>query len=71
MRLSYVVPKGRKITIADDTPCCIVADEFMTRGGDGYPADFFAGLQEVTACDLPFTTDAFINYLGSFKTIGN
>lgn len=71
VRLSYVGPKGRKVTIADDTPCSIVADEFMTRGGDGYPEDFFSALQEVTAYDLPFTTDAFINYLGSFKTIGN
>ena len=60
----------RKAAIADDTPCYLVVDEFITKGGDGYAPELFPEGKEVKSCDLPHTTDAFINYLNTFKIIG-
>ena len=70
VRLFYKGPSGRRVEIKDNTPCTIVADEFMTKGGDGYSPDFFPVSQEISTGSLPPTTDAFINYLKLFKTIG-
>lgn len=70
IRLSYAGPEGSRTAIADDTPCYLVVDEFITKGGDGYAPELFPEGKEVKNCDLPHTTDAFINYLDTFKIIG-
>lgn len=49
--------------VKDKTPCILVADEFITNGGDGYDPAFFASLQEVNVENMPATTEAFIAYL--------
>lgn len=67
--IAYVSPNGERRAIADDTPCIVVADEFMVNGGDGYGSTYFPASQDVTPQDIPATTDAFINYLKTFKTL--
>ncbi len=64
LKLWYVTPAGRKVRIKDSTPVTIVADEFISNGGDGYSTDFFPPTQREVV-DLPTATDAFINYLRS------
>lgn len=64
--LTYVSPRGKCISIKEKTSCIVVADEFITNGGDGYSPSFFPKAQEIKAECMPATTDAFINYL---KTI--
>lgn len=66
--LAYVGPDGVSRPIGPDTPCILVADEFIVNGGDGYAPAFFPAAQEVKA-DMPATTDAFINYLKTFTTL--
>ena len=34
---------GQAMEIADDTPCVVVLDAFITNGGDGYDASLFTG----------------------------
>lgn len=58
-----------RIPIADNTPCILVADEFMVHGGDGYDPDFFRALQPVEVEGMPATTDAFIDYLRQFPLL--
>ena len=70
--LAYILPgteSPKTLPIEDKTPCYLVADEFITNGGDGYSAAFFSSLQEVKADGLPFTTDAFIEYLKQLPAI--
>lgn len=65
-RIAYMAPgddNGRPVLIKDGTPCILVADEFITNGGDGYDAAFFASLRELRVEGMPATTDAFIEYL--------
>ena len=69
VKLTYKTPKGKVISIKDNTRCILVADSFITDGGDGYSKEFFSSLKPLDASRLPFTTDAFINYLKTFKTI--
>lgn len=69
VKLTYKSPKGKVIPIKDITRCILVADSFITDGGDGYSKEFFSSLKQLDNSRLPFTTDAFINYLRTFKTI--
>ena len=48
----------------------LVADEFITTGGDGYSPSFFPAKQEVKQEGMPSTTDAFVQYLKAQKFIG-
>lgn len=66
--LTYVSPQGRRVPLKKEGKYILVADEFITTGGDGYSPDFFPPGQELKA-DLPATTDAFINYLRQQKSI--
>lgn len=67
--ITYVQPETRqRVPVADDTECYLVADEFMSNGGDGYSPDFFPAADEVPAT-MPNATDAFINYLMTLKSI--
>lgn len=61
-RLFCTAPSGERMEIKDNTPLIIVADEFMTTGGDGYSPDFFPPEAHLPIA-LPAITDAFINYL--------
>ena len=47
----------------------VVADDFMTHGGDGYAPALFPDTLEMKVEGLPATTDAFINYLKTLPTI--
>ena len=68
--LSYVSAQGKRTPIKPQSKCYLVADEFITNGGDGYSTDFFPVKQEVKVAHLPATTDAFINYLRQQPSIG-
>lgn len=61
--LTYVSPNGKRIKIKGKKRYILVADEFITTGGDGYAPSFFPTEQEIKDVILPATTDAFINYL--------
>lgn len=63
-RLFCASPRGERMEIKDDTPLVIVADDFMSTGGDGYSTDFFPEAQRLPL-QLPTITDAFIHYLKS------
>ncbi len=67
-RLTYVSPKGKRTVVKAKGQYFVAADDFMTHGGDGYSPSLFPDNQEVKAEGMPFTTDAFVNYLrgGSF-----
>lgn len=67
--LAYTGPSGQSVPLHDDTPCLLVTDEFITTGGDGYPPALFPAAQETHVEGLPATTDAFIQYLQTFKTL--
>lgn len=69
VRLFYVGPDGKRQALADDARCYLVADEFITTGGDGYATDLFPQTQEIDAQALPATTDAFIQYLDTFDVL--
>ncbi len=62
-RLTYVSPEGRRVKIKDKKRYILVADDYMTTGGDGYAPSFFPKASEIKPEGLPTTTDAFINYL--------
>ena len=66
-RLWINLPSGRK-AIADKTPLILVADEYMTTGGDGYLPAQFPAAQEVKI-PMASSTDAFITYLQSLPNI--
>lgn len=59
----YSGPNGKRQVIQPKGKYIIVTDEFITSGGDGYDPALFPEKQEVKTEGLPFTTDAFINYL--------
>lgn len=67
--LTYVSPQGKRIRLKPNKKYWLVADDFMTHGGDGYSADFFPDAQEEKVEGMSFTTDAFINYLREQKEI--
>lgn len=62
LALYYIAPSGRKTKIKDDTSLIIVADDYISNGGDGYSTDFFPKDKRQDAA-MPAATDAFINYL--------
>ena len=62
-QLSYVSPQGKRTVLQPKKKYYLVADEFITNGGDGYAPSFFPTKQEIKVANLPLTTDAFINYL--------
>lgn len=61
-RLYALGSDGSRTEIKDATPLILVADEFMSTGGDGYSPAFFP-TDDLLPVDLPAITDAFINYL--------
>lgn len=67
--LTYVSPQGKRIRLQPKKKYYLVADDFMTHGGDGYSSDFFPADQGVKADGMHTTTDAFINYLREQKEI--
>lgn len=68
-KLTYVLPSGAFVPIKDNTTCYIVADEFVSAGGDGYNPTLFPSAQEVEGLTMPRITDAFINYLRTQEEI--
>lgn len=69
--LTYVTPGGTTKTIHPQDTCYLVADEFITTGGDGYDPAFFPAAAVVGDCTLPVTTDAFIAYLRTLPAVGD
>lgn len=61
--LVYISPEGFRKVLSPKGKYYLVADEFITQGGDGYSPDFFPKKQEVKVEGMPQTTDAFIQYL--------
>lgn len=61
--LIYVSPQGKRSVLLPQKRYYVVADEFMTNGGDGYSPSFFPADREVKTEGMPVTTDAFIGYL--------
>jgi len=68
--LTYVSPQGKEVPIVPYKKYYLVADEFITTGGDGYSPSFFPAKQEVKQEGMPSTTDAFVQYLKAQKFIG-
>ena len=68
--LTYVSPQGKETPILANKKYYLVADEFITTGGDGYSPSFFPTKQEVIQEGMPSTTDAFVQYLKAQKFIG-
>lgn len=67
--LTYVSPGGHREPLRDKGQYLLVADEFITTGGDGYSPSFFPADREIKASGLPLTTDAFIHYLHGLSAI--
>lgn len=67
-RIFYAAPGQDRIELKDATPLVIVADDFMTTGGDGYSTDFFPEADRIPGT-YPTITDAFINYLKAIPEI--
>ena len=59
----YCNGKGKRQVLQPKGKYIIVTDEFITSGGDGYNPSLFPANQEIKVEGLPYTTDAFINYL--------
>ena len=68
-RLTYVSPKGKRMAVKAKKMYYVVADDFMTTGGDGYLPELFPAKRLVEAKDMPSTTVAFISYLRRQKEI--
>lgn len=67
-RLSLTLPNGKIVPITAKTQLVIVADEYMTTGGDGYLPSQFPKSQEDRVV-LPTSTDAFLDYLPTLPSI--
>jgi len=66
--LYYISPNGKRRKIKNRTKCVIVADDFMSNGGDGFSTKFFP--KETMSPALPVNaTDAFIRYLQGLDQI--
>lgn len=65
----YVTPEGKEEALQPKGEYLVVADEYITTGGDGYPASLFPTEREVHVTHLPQTTDAFIRYLQTLETL--
>lgn len=66
--LYYTAADGTVTPIKDKTTFVLVADDYMTTGGDGYHPAFFPSADVINVQTAP-STDAFINYLKSQKEI--
>ena len=66
--LSLTLPNGKTVPIRANTKLVIVADEFMTTGGDGYLPSQFPASAEIKV-NIPTSTDAFIAYLRTLPNI--
>lgn len=67
-RLSLTLPNGKVVPITAKTKLVVVADEYMTTGGDGYLPEQFPKTQEIKVA-LPTSTDAFLAYLPTLSSI--
>ncbi len=68
--LAYVSPDRKHTTLVKPKgKYFLVADDFITHGGDGYAPSFFPDADEVKVEGLPLTTDAFINFLRGHKAL--
>lgn len=61
-RMSWRSPEGQTIEVKDNTRLVLVADDYMTTGGDGYRPAFFPATDLIEVA-TPASTDAFINFL--------
>ena len=68
-RIYYVAPDGKRMRIKNSTELVIVADEFMSNGGDGYDPRFFPKDRKL-GVRLPAATDCLIRYLRAREEIG-
>lgn len=59
----YNIPGKKYIAISKKKSYPVVADSFITTGGDGYPAHLFPESKCVKDMELPGTTDAFLLFL--------
>ncbi len=66
-RLTYQAPGGRRTVIRPGGSYVLVADEYMTLGGDGYLPAQFPAAQRIGQPELPATTDAFVQYLRTWR----
>ena len=66
-RLTYQAPGGRRTVIRPSGSYVLVADEYMTLGGDGYLPAQFPAAQRIGQPELPATTDAFVQYLRTWR----
>jgi len=57
------------VPIRPNTKLVLVADDYMTTGGDGYPVKLFPKADELPH-HMPTSTDSFIAYLRTLKKIG-
>ncbi len=67
-QLSLSLPSGKVVPIHDKTKLILVADDYMTTGGDGYLPDQFPKSAEITI-SMAASTDAFISYLKTLPTL--
>lgn len=67
--ISLQLPTGRVVPIRPNTKLVLVADDYMTTGGDGYPVKLFPKADELPH-HMPTSTDSFIAYLRTLKKIG-
>ena len=68
-QMTYVSPLHKQVPLELNKKYYLVADEFITTGGDGYSPQFFPTQQEVKVEGMPSTTDAFVQYLKSCPCI--
>lgn len=66
--LSLTLPSGKVVPIKAKSQLILVADDYITTGGDGYLPSQFPKTQE-EAIVLPTSTDAFLDYLQSLSSI--
>ncbi len=61
--LYYNSPNGKRIKLKDKKEYTVIADEYISNGGDGYALSFFPKEQKMEINGMPKSTDAFIGYL--------
>lgn len=66
--LALRLPTGKVVPIRANTKLVLVADEYMTTGGDGYLPSQFPAAAEIKV-NIPTSTDAFIAYLRTLPSI--
>ncbi len=61
--LYYKSSDGRRIKLKSRKRYTVIADEYISNGGDGYAPSFFPKEQKIEIKGMPKSTDAFISYL--------